>query len=195
MGLLLVSGACGSTSSPPSSPSGSAPSASAPSAAGSADDCPAISLVSPGGSQVELSGEWGGGEWFQTPGTNERTFFLQRGACVWASIMDDEFRADPQPQASQLAIFYGRLGSDFSIDGTLVVMMRWSDTFTYGNQPPGPMPFRLKVEFDADGSPVLREDRVPGVQGPRCPNPVMWCPDPTVLHLVSAPSASPSPAP
>jgi len=147
--------------------------------------CPAMTLLSQDGEPVDLTGEWGGGEWFPTPGSGERTFILQRGSCVWAVIMDAEFRADPRPQASQLAMYSGTLREDFTLTGTLVVMVRWNDPFTYGNQAPGPYPMDWRLEYDDAGQIRLVEDRVPGVEGPRCPNPVMWCPDPTVLQPVA----------
>ena len=32
-----------------------------------ADDCPAITILGPDGAAVDLTGEWGGGEWFPSP--------------------------------------------------------------------------------------------------------------------------------
>lgn len=179
---LLTACTAGATSSPAVS-GGPTPSEAA-SPGGVPETCPSIIILAPDGTPVDLNGEWGGGEWFPSPGTGERTFMLQRGACVWASIMDNEFRANPQPEASQLALFYGVLGSDLIVDGTLVVIMRWNEQFTYGTQAPGPVPMRLRLDFRDDGL-YLVEDREPGIQGPRCPNPVMWCPTPTVLDFVA----------
>lgn len=183
LAVMAAVGACGA----PSQTSSPMPSASAsespvaPSSPASVADCPTVTMAGPNGEPVDLTGEWGGGEWFPTPGTDERTFILQRGACVWAVVMDAEFRANPSPDASQLAMFYGLLREDFTIDGTLVVMVRWNDPFNYGNQAPGPYPMAWRLEYDESQQMTLVEDRVPGVQGPRCPNAVMWCPDPTVL--------------
>jgi hypothetical protein len=165
----------------------------APSVTADAVDCPTVTMTGPGGEPVDLSGEWGGGEWFPTPGTDERTFILQRGACVWAVVMDAEFRANPSPDSSQMAMFYGTLREDFTIDGTLVVMVRWNDPFNYGNQAPGPYPMTWRLEYGESDQLTLVEDRVPGVQGPRCPNAVMWCPDPTVLVPIQL-QAEPSPS-
>lgn len=187
-GVLLAACSAAPTDSPAVSGEPSLSEAASPIAGG--EDCPPITILGPDGAPVDLNGEWGGGEWFPSPGTGERTFMLQRGACVWASIMDSEFRANPQPEASQLALFYGILGSDLIVDGTMVVIMRWNDPFTYGNQAPGPFPIRLRLDFGDDGVQLV-EDREPGVEGPRCPNPVMWCPAPTVLDFV-APSEVPA---
>jgi hypothetical protein len=71
----------------------------------------------------------------------------------------------------------GRVGNDFVIDSTIVLL--------------GPHPtfvslqylaeVQLRIEFDSAGEITLREDRIPGIQGPRCPNPLGVCPQP--LHL------------
>jgi hypothetical protein len=190
--LLLAVGCTPEASTSPAGSAAESPSGNPSPVAGS-DDCPAITILGPDGAAVDLTGEWGGGEWFPSPGSGERTYMLQRGACVWASIMDTEFRADPQPEASQLGLFYGTLGSDMVVDGTLVVIYRWNDPFTYGNQAPGPLPMRLRLDFSGDGLRLL-EDRQPGVQGPRCPNRDMWCPAPTVLEMIGT-GAAPSPSP
>ncbi|MGH2488984.1 MAG: hypothetical protein ACRDFR_05150, partial [Candidatus Limnocylindria bacterium] len=194
--LLLAGTLAACSTSPSAAPSDTAagdPSQAASAIAPSRGGCDPIDLRAPDGTTLNLTGEWGGGEWFATPGTGERTFILQIGDCVWASITDDQFRDDPQPNASMLAQFSGRLAPDFSISGDLVALLRWVDPFTYGELEPL-VPVRLLVEFDSDGRVVLTEDREPGVEGPRCPNPVMWCPAPLgvlVLALLAGCSAGP----
>jgi hypothetical protein len=146
-------------------------------------ECPTIDLREPSGSVVDLTGEWTG-DWFDIPpSTGQRTFLLQVGDCVWASVSDDQFRAAPAESRSLLAQYVGHVNTDFSITGSLVTIFRWVDPFFYGEQPVL-SPVNLVITWDADGAIQLVEDREPGVQGSRCPNPVMWCPAPTVLDLV-----------
>lgn len=194
--LAAVLVGCSGTESP--SPSTTMPptgESQAP-AAGDGTACSPLSLRTPGGDPVDLNGEWGGGTWFSIPpSTGERTFILQIGECVWISITDDQFRDDPTPNRSLLGQMFGRISSDFRVTGDLVTIFRWVDPFTYGEQP-RLAPVRLVIDFeDGSGRMLLREDREPGVQGPRCPNPVMWCPDPTELVKLtdlSEPSPEPS---
>lgn len=186
----MALGAC----QPSGSPQGSVspPPSSAVGQPSGTEDCPAIDLRAPSGAVLDLTGEWTG-DWFAIPpSTGQRTFLLQDGDCVWASISDDQFRAAPTDSRSLLAQYVGRLNQDFSVTGTLVTLFRWVDPFYYGEQPLR-SPMNLLVTWDADGAIQLVEDREPGVQGPRCPNPVMWCPAPTVLRR-TAPQTPPSEA-
>jgi hypothetical protein len=188
--LLLLAG-CSTdspTTSTPTSASGSPPPAGV-------EACGPVDLRSPNGETVDLNGEWGVGEWFSTPGTGERTFIQQVGDCVWIAISDDQFRANPEPNASLLAVYEGQVHPDFSVTGNLVTLLRWVDPFTYGAQSVK-TDVRLRIEFDSDGHAILVEDRVQGVPGPRCPNPEFWCPAPTVLEKLAAlPQPSPSSTP
>jgi len=70
------------------------------------------------------------------------------------------------------------MGNDFVIAGTIVLL---------GPHPDFALPqfiaeVRLLIEFDAQGEITLREDRTPGVQGARCPDPVGYCPRPLLLR-------------
>lgn len=175
-----------------SSPAGSAPESAAGSPQAGVEACGPVDLRSPNGETVDLNGEWGGGEWFSTPGTGERTFIQQVGDCVWMAISDDQFRTDPTPNESLLAVFEGRVHPDFSVTGNLVTLLRWVDPFTYGAQSVV-TDVRMLITFDGDGRMQLAEDRVQGVPGPRCPNPEFWCPAPTVLRqIVAQPQPSPT---
>lgn len=188
LALILLSGC--SFGSPP--PSAAPASASGSSPVTGVNACGPVNLRSPHGETVDLNGEWGGGDWFITPGTGERTFVQQVGDCVWMAISDDQFRERPEENASLLAVFEGRITPDFSVTGNLVTLLRWVDPFTYGNQSVM-TEVRMRIEFDADGSTRLVEDRVQGVVGPRCPNAEFWCPAPTVLRkIVAEPGPSPT---
>lgn len=183
-----------SAGSPP--PSGTAPAGGSPPASG-IEACGPVDLRSPSGVPVDLNGEWGGvalggHDWFSTPGTGERTFIQQIGDCVWMSISDDQFRANPKPNESLMAVYVGKIHPDFSVTGDLVTLLRYIDPFTYGTQSIT-AEVRLRIEFDANGRIQMVEDRVWGVPGPRCPNPEFWCPEPTMLRqLVAEPGPSPS---
>lgn len=190
VGLLAVVACTASPSDSLRSPSSS--DAAASPAAGGFEACGPVDLRSPNGETVDLNGEWGGGEWFSTPGSGERTFVQQVGDCVWMSISDDQFRAGPKPNESLLAVYVGKVHPDFSVSGDLVTLLRYVDPFTYGAQSVA-TEVRLRIEFDANGQILLAEDRVQGVVGPRCPNAEFWCPAPTVLRqVITEPSPSPT---
>ena len=157
-------------------------------------ECASTELRLSTGEIVDLNGEWGGGTWFTIPpSTGERTFILQEGACVWISISDDQFRESPTTSRSLLAQFFGHIDADFSVSGDLVTLFRWVDPFYYGDQAEV-APIRLLIEDDPDNGQLrIREDRVQGIQGPRCTSPEFFCPYPTILYRVSdLPAPSPS---
>jgi hypothetical protein len=188
--LIVVVLLVGCSSSSPAASGPESPTGSAPLIGGEA--CGPIDLRGPDGDTVDLNGEWGGGEWFTTPGSGERTFVQQVGDCVWMGISDDQFRERPEENASLLAVFQGRINADFSVTGNLVTLLRWVDPFTYGNTPEM-TEVTMRIEFDSDGRTQLVEDRVQGVVGPRCPNAEFWCPAPTVLRqIVAEPGPSPT---
>ncbi|HJT63462.1 MAG TPA: hypothetical protein VJ839_01680 [Candidatus Limnocylindria bacterium] len=105
-----------------------------------------------------------------------------QGDCVWGNgqIEDvpppGEFGARPDHVQS----LSGRIGLDFVITGEILNL---------GALPPGQpgslspfSPLRMIIEFDDAGEITLHEDREPMVRGPRCPDPVGYCPDPLVLR-------------
>jgi hypothetical protein len=190
LALMVGTVLAGCSASSPAASVPESPAGSPPAIAGEA--CGPIDLRGPDGRTVDLNGEWGGGEWFTTPGTGERTFVQQVGDCVWMAISDDQFRARPEPNASLLAVYEGRINPDFSVTGNLVALLRWVDPFTYGNQSVM-TEVSMRIEFDGDGRTLLVKDRVLGVVGPRCPNAEFWCPAPTVLRqIVAEPGPSPT---
>jgi hypothetical protein len=191
--LIGIAGMALAACQPTETPAQSSGSAS-PSPVVATAECAPTELRLPTGEIVDLNGEWGGGTWFTIPpSTGQRTFILQSGDCVWISISDDQFRASPTEGKSLLAQFFGHIDADFSVSGYLVTLFRWVDPFYYGEQAPV-APIRLVIEPDPDtGSLRLREDRVQGIEGPRCTSPEFFCPYPTVLYPISdVPAASPS---
>ncbi len=71
----------------------------------------------------------------------------------------------------------GHVGTDFVITGEILFL----GPRPLGNLPPH-SPLRMHIDFDDAGSFILREDREPGVTGPRCPDPTAYCPAPLVLE-------------
>ncbi|MGH2463383.1 MAG: hypothetical protein ACRDFZ_07175 [Candidatus Limnocylindria bacterium] len=145
--------------------------------------CREIDLRTPQGQRVDLTGEWTGGRWFSGRSAGERTFILQLGDCVWISISDSRFHANPERGSSLLGVLHGHVSSDFAITGDLVTILRdapvggFSDQQTFAS-------VRLLIEFDTEGQTLLREDRQAQVQGPRCTHPPSACPDPVNLARV-----------
>jgi hypothetical protein len=136
--------------------------------------CEPIHLRSPAGEAVDLTGIW-----IQDEDEDRlaSTWWIRAlGDCVWGSGISDNYSEDPRPDSVQ--VLQGRVGNDFVIDGTIVLV--------------GPPPFfvvpqffaevRLLIEFAPEGEITLREDRIPGIQGPRCPDAVGYCPAPLVLR-------------
>jgi hypothetical protein len=152
--------------------------------------CEPIDLRGPDGRPIDLNGAWSGPAdsvgFYQSP--NETTWIRQVGDCLWAAVMDAEFRSDPDfvgdfdLPAGNLGTFSGRITGDFAIEGELVSIRHGS--------PMAPtifVPIRMLIEFDGDGGIVLREDRDPGVVSPRCYGMTgmdPFCPVPVLLHRV-----------
>ena len=99
------------------------------------------------------------------------------GDCVWGVGTVEEVPAAADPFTVQS--LRGRVGSDFVIVGEITSV-----------GPPDPIlvltpvyaPVRFIIDFDARGT-VLREDRVVGEPGPRCPMmPNTICTPPLILR-------------
>ena len=188
--VLLAAGwlvGCIETSSPSMAP----PSASPGAISGELPPgCEPIDLRGPDGRPIDLTGAWStppDSVGFY-PSPNETTWIRQIGDCVWAAIMDAEFRLDPnyigdfELPAGNLGTFSGRISSDFVIAGDLV-------SIRHGT-PLAPTTFvsiRLLIEFDSNGEIGLREDRDPSDLGPRCYGMTggdPFCPAQVFLHRV-----------
>ncbi|MEK6191447.1 MAG: hypothetical protein AABM41_03870 [Chloroflexota bacterium] len=139
--------------------------------------CELIDLRSPAGEAVDLTGIWIQDE---KEGGQPSTWWIRAlGDCIWGSgindlYTDDEFLAGPH----SIQALQGRLANDFVIDGTIVLLGPPPDFAA----PQYFAPVRLLIEFDQAGKVTLREDRIAGVQGPRCPDPVFFCPAPLLLR-------------
>jgi hypothetical protein len=176
---------------PTPSPSTSAPSAAAGSISGELPPgCEPIDLRGPDGRTIDLTGAWSAAPesvgFYQSP--NETTWIRQVGDCVWAAIMDAEFRSDPNYvgdfdlPAGNLGTFSGRITGEFVIEGHLVSIRHGSPL-----APTTFVPLRMLIEFEADGRVLLREDRDPSELSPRCYGMAgndPFCPAQVLLHRV-----------
>jgi hypothetical protein len=175
IGAAIVVAACTPSSAPPTS---APPTASEAAEVGNLPSgCDPIDLRSTTGEAVELTGIW-----IQdaNEGRQPSTWWIRAlGDCVWGTGIYDEYTDDEfLARAESVQVLRGRVGNDFGIDGTIVLL--------------GPHPafavlqyhadVRIEIDIDADGRITLREDRVPGIQGPRCPDPVGYCPAPLLLR-------------
>jgi hypothetical protein len=164
---------------PTSAPTTSVPPTESPAAAvgNLPAGCEPIDLLSPAGQAVDLNGIWIQDE---EGGRQPAKWWIRTlGDCVWGSGLYDDYSEDEfLARAESVQVLQGRMGNDFVINSTIVLL--------------GPHPafavlqlleeVRLLIEFDSAGEITLREDRTPGIQGPRCPDPVGYCPAPLVLR-------------
>jgi hypothetical protein len=146
--------------------------------------CSPIDLRGPNGDAVDLTGEWTGTSWFSGRSVGERTFVLQQGDCVWITVTDERFHAQPVEGEAILGVLLGTLATDFSVSGELVTLLRDAPVGGFSDQQTFAA-VHLLVEFDEDGQITIRENREPGVSGPRCTHPPSACPNPVELQRAS----------
>jgi hypothetical protein len=177
-GVLLAS-AC--SSGPPSAaPSALVESASAeptsPPATGLPAGCNDIDMRVPStGEALDLEGTW-----FVDPADGiPATWWTQPfGDCIWGTGIYDEIPEGFTAEAASVQTMQGTINNDFTIDSTVVLLGLHPEFVT----PDLFAEVHWRIEFDDAGSVTLVEDREPGVAGPRCPDPVGYCPAPLVLR-------------
>jgi hypothetical protein len=175
IGAACLVAACNLTPAPPTSVP---PTESPAAAAGNLPaGCEPINLRSPAGEPVDLNGIWIQDE---KEGRFPSKWWLRTlGDCIWGTGIYDDYTEDPLFALSySVQGLQGKVGNDFVIDSTIVHL---------GPHPAFVRPqylaeVRLLIEFDAAGEINLREDRIPGIQGPRCPDPLVLCPAPLLLR-------------
>jgi hypothetical protein len=182
---VLALGVLTACTSAPSSPASSAAGSGAPSpSAVAAVECPPIELRLPNGSLIDLSGIW-----IQDagPGALQMKWWIRSlGDCFWASGIADPYTDDEfLSRVDSVQTMRGTVRDDFTVDGTVVLLGRHHPFLS----PSYSSDVRLLIDIDEGGEATpgdpeitLREDREPGVQGPRCPDPVAFCPAPLVLR-------------
>jgi hypothetical protein len=132
------------------------------SAQGLPPDCGAIDLRDPRGRSVELDGIWTDAA-ANVP-VPMSWYVRTQGDCFWASGSVEDPESDFSGYTADVQIITGRIGSDFTIEGENV---RLGPPASFLNETIY-APMRLLIEFSDGGEVVLREDRVLGVEGPRC---------------------------
>ena len=141
--------------------------------------CEPLELRSADGTRIELDGPW-----VEVVEVGEpMTWWIRtQGDCVWGSGQIDDVppREGFGARPDQVQSLNGAIGSDFVITGEILYL---------GPLPvgvPGTLtpysPLRMLIEFGDTGEILLREDREAGVVGPRCPDPVSYCPTQLVLQ-------------
>jgi hypothetical protein len=168
--LLLLMAAC-SPGSPAASGEVSATPSTGPSAgqAGSLPSgCGPIDVRGPSGESVVLDGMWLAEE--HNANLPQTWWIRTLGDCLWgAGVAEGLFDSDAPGRVQTLR---GTIGEDFVVDGEILQLA------TTGFEPilvQFYSPLRMFIEFDDDGTIVLREDREYGVPGPRCPDPTFSC--------------------
>jgi hypothetical protein len=139
--------------------------------------CEPINLRSPAGEAVNLTGVWIQDE--EEGPQPARWLIRALGDCIWGTgtydtYTEEEFLA----RSDSIQVLQGRVGNDFVIEGTIVLL---GPHLTFAT-PEYFSEVRLLIEFDQASEITLREDRIPGVEGPRCPDPVTYCPAPLLLR-------------
>ena len=179
---LLATGACTPTTTPSASDAlSSAPSASAAPAGNLPPGCELIDLRTPSGQRIVLDGAW---TEVDNTGLPMTWWISTQGNCVWGAGQVDEVPPDRTIAAvpDQVQSFNGHVGSDLVITGEIL----WLGPLPIAapGNPSRYSPLRMIIDVDDAGQILLREDREPGVSGPRCPAPGGYCPDPLVLQPV-----------
>jgi hypothetical protein len=180
----------GCVAEPQGSPSAGSPASSGGPISGQLPpECEPIDLRGLDGQRIDLTGVWTGRQpwtgFFASP--TEATWIRQVGDCVWAAVMDAEFRSDPDYSGDfvlpggNLGTIRGRITSDFVIEGDLVSLRHGSPLV-----PAILAPIKMLIKFEPDGRIRLEEDRDPDVVGLRCfflPGQSL-CTDPVILYRV-----------
>jgi hypothetical protein len=173
VGAAFLASACTPTPAPSSVPPTESPSAVGNLPTG----CEPIDLRSPAGEPVDLNGIWIQDD--EESRQAAKWWIRTEGDCIWGTGIFDDYTEDPLFALSfSVQGMQGRVGNDFVINST-IVLLGPHPTFA---RPQYVAEVQLLIEFDAADQITLREDRIPGVQGPRCPDPLVLCPAPLVLR-------------
>ena len=172
LGVACLIAAC----TPTSAPSSSVPPTESPAAepGNLPPGCEPINLRSPAGEAVDLTGVWIQDE--EEGRQPARWWIRALGDCIWGTGTYDVYTEDVH--ADSVQVLQDRLGNDFVIEGTIVLLGPHLSFAT----PEYFSEVRLLIEFDQASEITLREDRIPGVEGPRCPDPFLYCPAPLLLR-------------
>lgn len=135
--------------------------------------CEPIDLRSPTGERLDLTGTW-----FEDAEGAPMTWRIKtQGDCVWGVGIVEDIPFDEAFDAANIQTLRGHLGTDFVIEGEIVLMGQDVNFL----RAPIYSPVRFLIEIDDSGQLSLREDRVHGEPGPRCVEPTYQCLRPLVL--------------
>jgi hypothetical protein len=174
LALLVVgcsSGGSGGSVEPSTVPSVGA---SAAQAGGLPPGCELIDMHRPNGERLVLDGTW----FAETHTSNvpETWWIRTLGNCLWgAGAVGGVDRADlfDRNDPGRIQTLRGTIISqDFAVEGE-IVRVGTPSAFEASEQIYSPI--RLLIDFDADGSLVLREDRVFGETAPFCAGATVYC--------------------
>jgi hypothetical protein len=101
------------------------------------------------------------------------------GDCFWATGTADDLGEEGAASfASAVQSVRGTIRNDFTIDG-VAVLLAPHRAFV-----PSPRyaEVTLRIVVDDTGGLTLQEDREPGVVGPRCVDPSIYCLEPLLLR-------------
>ena len=174
IGLWAVAAGCAGSPAPSATPTPLPPETDAPPISGLPPGCQPISLLNATtGDRIDLDGVW---VQVVQEGAARMTWWIRtQGDCLWGSGSAD-LATIPNPIQWDVQTLRGRITTAFTIEGEIVqVGPKGSEEPQYYADA------RFFIEFDDAGGVSLREDREPGVEGPRCPAPGAFCPDPLVL--------------
>jgi hypothetical protein len=177
---LLTAAACASSLEPQVSEAlSAAPTATQGGTGDLPPGCEPIDLRAPTGERIELNGAWAE---VGTAGDLMTWWIRTEGDCVWGAGYIDEVPPEGSDDArpDQVQSLAGRLGSDLVITGEIISL--GALPFGAPGDPLRYSPLRMLIDVDDAGDITLREDRQPGVTGPRCPDPGGYCPAPLVLQ-------------
>jgi hypothetical protein len=177
LAAVLVAAGCSSASPSALAPLSSAePSPSVAPATGLPAGCAEVDLRVPStGEALDLEGIWV----VEPDDGIPATWWMQPfGDCIWGTGTYDEIPEGFTAEAASVQTMQGTINNDFTIDSTVVLL---------GPHPEFATPnlfaeVRWRIVFEDAGSVTLVEDREPGVAGPRCPDPVGYCPAPLILR-------------
>jgi hypothetical protein len=151
--------------------------------------CEPIDLRGPSGETLVLDGTWTAES--HSSGLPKTWWIRTLGDCLWGAGAvggPGDAALFEIPTAGRLQTLRGTIGRDYVVEGEIVQVAM--SEFAIGDERPY-SPLRLLIDFDEDGTVVLREDREPSAEGPRCPDPTLFCLPVLVLRAEQTASETP----
>jgi hypothetical protein len=177
LAAIAIGGCTASSSEPPASAAPTAVASESTAAGNLPPGCAPIELRAPDGRFISLSGVWVQ----EAEGNAEAmTWWIETfGDCFWATGTADDLAEEGAASfADAVQSVRGTIRNDFTIDG-VAVLLAPHRAFV-----PSPRyaEVTLRIVVDDTGEITLEEDREPGVVGPRCVDPSIYCLEPLLLR-------------